>query len=331
MTATAFRDVNSPSLLSRQQIVDLARAAHQAPSIHNSQPWRLRADATGLDVLEDSSRALPGTDPDGRERVISCGTALRNAEIAMARLGRVPVTTLLPQGPDAALLAALRAGPPRPPDAEVENLYRAICERRTHRRIFLAPHSQDQLLPHLASAVAPFGARLAVLRACRRERFARLVWSAAQHQACDDDRRRELLEWSRPDRNGDGIPPRSQGTGPFPVDGLLVRTPPATQAPPPWVEEDLATGTIAVLLTPSDGRREWLQAGRALENLLLTLTAAGLVASFLNQAVQQQEFRPELAAVVDEPGVPQMVLRIGEPLVPVPATPRRPLADVLTW
>src|SRR5919202_1783768 len=316
--------------MSRQQVVDLARAAHLAPSIHNSQPWRLRGRENGLDLYEDTSRSLPGTDPHGRDRLISCGAALRNAEIAMARLGYVPVTTLLPHGPDAPFLAALRAGPARRPSPEVERLYRAIPERRTHRRIYMASHSRDDLRPQLAAAVAPFGARLAVLEPGRRERFARIVWSAAQQQALDDDKRRELREWTRPDRTDDGVPARSQGNAPFPVDGLLTRTPPSTETPPAWVEEDLANGTIAVLLVPRDGRTEWLQTGRALENLLLTVTAAGLVASFLNQAVQQDEFRPALAAVVGEAGVPQTVLRIGEPLVSVPRTPRRPLAEVLT-
>jgi nitroreductase len=314
----------------RQQIVDLARAAHQAPSIHNTQPWRLRAHDTGLDVDEDSSRGLPETDPLGRERVISCGAAVRNAEIALARLGRVPETALLPDGPAAPRLAALRAGPTRPATPDVEALYRAIWERRTHRRIFMATHRRDDLLPLCDQAVAPFGARLAVLPAARRERFAHLVWSAAQHQARDEDARRELAEWTRSDRTTDGIPPRALGTAPFPIDGLLARTDPRTETPPPWVHEDLANGTIGVLLTPRDGRLEWLQAGRALENLWLTLTAAGLVVSFLNQAVQQEEFRPALAAVVGGTGAPQMVLRIGEPLVTVPSTPRRPLTDVLS-
>jgi nitroreductase len=311
--------------------VDLARAAHQAPSIHNTQPWRLRARDTGLDLDEDSSRRLPGTDPLGRESVISCGAALRNAEIALARLGRAPETELLPDGPGAPRLAAVRAGSARPPSPDVEALYRAIWERRTHRRIFMATHPRDDLLPLCAAAVAPFWARLAVLPPARRERFARIVWSAAQRQAQDDDARRELAEWTRSDRTSDGVPPRALGTAPFPVDGLLARTGLRTETPPAWVHEDLANGTLAVLLVPGDRRLEWLQAGRALENLLLTLTAAGLVVSFLNQAVQQEEFRPELAAVVGETGVPQMVLRIGEPLVTVPQTPRRPLTEVLSW
>jgi nitroreductase len=331
MSTTAFQGPRIPAGLTRQQIVDLARAAHQAPSIHNTQPWLLRARDAGVDVDEDSSRRLPGTDPLGRESVISCGAALRNAEIALARLGRVPDAALLPDGPGTPRVAALRASSAQRPSANIEALYRAIWERHTHRRIFMAAHPRDDLLPLCAAAVAPFGARFAVLPPARRETFARIVWSAAQRQAEDDDARRELAEWTRPDRTADGVPPRALGPAPFPVDGLLTRTGPRTETPPPWVHEDLANGTLGALLVPRDGRLEWLQAGRALENLLLTLTAAGLVVSFLNQAVQQEEFRPALAAVVGETGAPQMVLRIGEPLVTVPQTPRRPLTEVLSW
>jgi nitroreductase len=330
MTTSAVRECQPIPVLTRQQVLDLARAAHQGPSIHNTQPWRLQAQPSGLDVYEDPARRLDGTDPLGRDRVISCGSALRNAEITMARLGRAPITTLLPHGPADTQLATLRAGPPQAPSVEVEGLYRAIWTRRTHRRIFLATRSSDHLLPAFATAVAPFGTRLAVLRPARRERFAQLVWCAAQQQARDDQMRRELSEWTRSDRSTDGVPLRSQGTAPFPVDGLLTRTSPESETAPSWVMEDLAHGTIAVLLVPRDGRLEWLQTGRALENLLLTLTDAGLVASFFNQAVQQEEFRSELAALVGETGVPQMVLRIGEPLVSVPPTPRRPLAEVLS-
>ncbi len=329
-TSSALRVGPEAPALTRQQVLDLARAAHQAPSIHNTQPWRLHAHPQGLDLREDPQRGLRGSDPEGRDRVVSCGAALRNAEITMSRLGHAPVTRLLPDGPEGSCLATLRAGAPAHPSAGTDDLYSAIWARRTHRRIFMATHAAEGLLPVLTAAVAPFGARLAVLRPARRARFAQLVWSAAQHQVRDEEMRRELAEWTRPDRATDGVPVRSHGTAPFPVDGLLTRTPPATQAPPPWVLDDLANGTIAVLVTPRDGRAQWLQAGRALENLLLTLTAAGLVASFLNQAVQQEEFRSELADVVDERGAPQVVLRIGEPLVTVPPTPRRPLAEVLS-
>jgi hypothetical protein len=194
----------------------------------------------------------------------------------------------------------------------------------------MAARSLDQLMPPMAASVTAFGARLAVLKPARRRRFAELVWSAVQKQVRDEQVRLELSDWTRPDRTRDGVPAGSLANAPFPVDGLLTHTRAITERPPPWMQEDLAHGTIAVLLVPRDGRLQWLQAGRALENLLLTLTHAGLVASFLNQAVQQEEFRSELAAVVDATGAPQVVLRIGEPLVTVPPTPRRPLSEVLS-
>jgi hypothetical protein len=34
---------------------------------------------------------------------------------------------------------------------------------------------------------------------------------------------------------------------------------------------------------------------------------------------------------VGDRGAPQVVLRIGEPLVSAPQTPRRPLTEVLSW
>ncbi len=320
--------VRTAEALTSQQLADLARAAHLAPSIHNTQPWLMLARRDGLDVLEDSRRALPGVDPRGRERLVSCGAAVHNAEVALTRLGRTPIVTMLPDGDGGPRVATVRAGAPRAVTPQTEALYAAIHRRRTHRRIFMASRSSEQHVPALHAAVGALGLRLAVLPTASRSAFARLVWQAAQRLVADEAVRDELEEWTRPGRAGDGVPLRSQGTAPFPVDGLLVRTRPSGEEPPPWVSEDLAQGTVAVLLTPGDTRRDWLQAGRALEALLLTATAAGLVASFIGQAVQDHVARTRLAALVGEAGHAHVVLRIGEPLVEVPATPRRPLTEV---
>jgi nitroreductase len=315
--------------LTRQEIIDLARAAHLAPSIHNSQPWTFHARANGLDIYEDPRRGLPGTDPQGRDRLISCGAAVRNAEVAMARLDRKPITELFPQGPHADQVATVTCGPPSAASLEAKALYQAISERRTHRRIFMASTPAERHLPALYAAVAPLGVRLAVLPASARARFARLLWRAAKSQVQDDAVRAEMREWTRTTGATDGVPLRSHGTSPFPVDGLLARTLPADDEAPPWVSEDLAQGTVLALLTPTDTRVDWVQAGRALESVLLTATAAGLVASYLTPPLQQESYRQELAALLDQTGYPQVVLSIGKPLVTVPATPRRPLMDVL--
>ena len=316
-------------VLTRQEIVDLARAAHRAPSLHNSQPWVLHGRPDGLDIDEDGSRSLPGIDPTGRERTISCGAAVRNVEIAVARLGRTPVTEVLPDGPAAPCVARVSAGAPAPVAPGIEALHRAIWARRTHRRIFMATHSSEHVLPALVEAVTPFGARIAVVDTRHRPAFAQLLWQAVQRQLRNDAAVRELADWTGPGRTSDGVPVENQATAPFPVDGLLTRTRARDQDVPPWVLQDLEQGTVAVLVTRHDDRLSWVQAGRALQSLLLTATARGLVASFLNQAVREADLRHRLAGLLDHSGLPQIVLRVGEPLVDVPPTPRRPLAEVL--
>ncbi|HSP20120.1 MAG TPA: nitroreductase family protein, partial [Myxococcaceae bacterium] len=314
--------------LTAQQVLDVLRAAHQAPSIHNSQPWVLQALPDGIEVLEDARRALPASDPRGRDRIISCGAAARNAQVAVARLGWEPRTVLLPHGPDDPSLARVVAGAPVPVSGETEELYRAIWDRRTHRRIFMANAQGDDVPATVHRAVRGTRVRLAVVPTHQRARFAQLLWEAAQEQVADDERRAEIQKWTRVQEAEDGLPTRSLGNAPFPVDSLLVHTLRPKESAPSWMTDSLASGPVVVLLTDGDDRADWVRAGLALESVLLAATAAGLVASFLNQVVQQEGARAPLVELLGELGYPQIVLRIGTPLVDVPSTPRRPLMEV---
>src|SRR4051812_29830309 len=61
-----------------------ASRARLAPSIHNSQPWRMRLDGDALVLELDPDRLLPAIDPYGRQAWISCGCALFNARASLA-------------------------------------------------------------------------------------------------------------------------------------------------------------------------------------------------------------------------------------------------------
>lgn len=84
-------------------------AATRAPSIHNTQPWRFRASDDRLDVFLDRDRALPVLDPTGRQQIISCGTAVEFAVLALAAQGRSAEVTLLPDDAAPDHLAGVRA------------------------------------------------------------------------------------------------------------------------------------------------------------------------------------------------------------------------------
>jgi hypothetical protein len=72
---------------------------------------------------------------------------------------------------------------------------------------------------------------------------------------------------------------------------------------------------------------DWVRAGQALERLLLVATNEGLVASFMNQPLEQDELRQHLRSPLTGHGHTQMLIRIGYG-APVPPTPRRSIAEV---
>jgi nitroreductase len=322
--------VTAAPQLTTEEIRTVAEAARWAPSIHNSQPWRLGALPAGIAVREDLSRSLPVIDPVGRDRLVSCGAAVLNARVALRALGYLPEVALLPDPADPTLIATVRAGGRRPPTGDDTLLHRMIPLRHTHRRVYRSHVVAEEDLLQLRQAASAEGARLSVADAAARRRLAELLRRAVRAQAADGQLRDEVERWVR--RGGrhhvDGIPSSALGTSPFPVDSLVHGghrgTPEARE-----VEEELARSTVLVISTRADSRHDWVVAGLALERLLLTATAKGLVATFAEQPLQEPSVRPEVAEALGIWGQPQVLLRIGRALVEATATPRRPLEELL--
>jgi hypothetical protein len=92
----------------------------------------------------------------------------------------------------------------------------------------------------------------------------------------------------------------------------------------------LATPALAIIGTDRDDPPAWMAAGQAMSHVLLRATADGLATSFLSQAIEVPALRPRLAALLDRPGHPQLLLRVGYPRGRAHLAPRRPLSEVLT-
>ncbi|GAA3453443.1 Acg family FMN-binding oxidoreductase [Dactylosporangium matsuzakiense] len=299
-----------------------------APSLHNSQPWLFRLRQGGLDVYADVGRQLTVTDPTGREMWISVGAALFNLRVALAYRGRTPLLRLRPV-PAAELLAArVSLGPPAPVSATVRALARAIHRRHSIRWPFDDLAVPNGILAELTAAAAAEGAVLRPAGPNLRTQVLAVTREAEQRWRPDPDYRRELAEWTFdvPDRR-DGIPrlatgPRSANDAlPLRDFGLLR---PAAQRSSAKFE---ARPTIAVLYT-GDSPRHWLQAGQALQRVLLSATARGLSSSLLTQPLEIPQLRDGLTDPAS--GRPaQAIVRLGYSRRIGAFTPRRPLHDVL--
>ena len=304
--------------------------ASLAPSVHNSQPWRFLVRPDRIELHPDPDRALPATDPGGRELRLSCGAALLNLRLALRGRGIRPLTSLLPGADAPGALAVVRFGSARPPDADDLALLAVMRTRRTNRRPFVdaaVPVAHRALLTRAADAERSW--LHVVDDRAERAKLQQLVRRAHREQAADPAVLAELRAWTdrRPDDAGVGV----DSAGPH------------SEAQDEWVLRDYAPGTtherrpgkdyesdplVVVLCSFYDGPLAELLAGQAMQRVLLTATTLGLSASFLSQPIEVPHVREELRRVLGGTLAPQTLLRLGFGS-PVPATPRRPVADLL--
>lgn len=145
-------------------------------------------------------------------------------------------------------------------------------------------------------------------------------------QWADPAWRRELAAWLRPHRRGDGLTvPALLAPLARPVIRCLNL---GRRAGAHDRKLALKAPLLAVLETPDDSPDAWLQSGQALLRILLTACRHGLHAGYLNQPLQVASLRPRLATLTGG-DFPQLVLRLGQPLGPIPASPRRPVETVI--
>ena len=109
--------------------------ANRAPSVHNSQPWRWRIGPSSIHLFADPERALPATDPEGRDLRLSCGAALHHLRVALLAAGMGARVHRLPDPAHPLHLAALEPHPDQPTPDDLARA-RAIENRRSDRRVF---------------------------------------------------------------------------------------------------------------------------------------------------------------------------------------------------
>ncbi|MFD9895023.1 Acg family FMN-binding oxidoreductase [Amycolatopsis sp. NPDC059027] len=310
----------------------LARAVVRAPSVHNIQPWTLEVGDDELFLRERRDLALPEHDPRGRDRLVSCGAALANLELAVRVLGRRLRTETFPDPRQPELVAVLRPDGARPPDAGELHRFSAIARRRSHRQRFSAHPVSAYALAEIVNAgeVGRVQAR-PVTGERELSELADLLEFAAEAYQHDYGYQRELALWTIHDeyshRHGVGIAGSCLPPSTLPWAGL-VRS--ATALPDRAVlRRRLADETLLVFMTVDDAPVDHLHAGVALENSWLAAVDGGLVASVLTQPLHLPEVRSALCEDLGLTGFPQALMRVGHPLGDVGQSPRRAIDEVL--
>jgi len=303
----------------------------RAPSVHNTQPWRWRADGYRIELRADRGRQLDVSDPSGRNLTISCGAALHHVQVAAAGLGRAASVARFPDAADPDLLAAVELGEPTTTTPEDEELLGALQRRLTDRRRFTSWPVPDERLDHLASVAARWGARVFPLTgSSARATAERLVDRAIEAQRRDPRFIAEQEHWIERTPE-DGLPasalPAHRHAGERRDRFDRGFAPALTRRP---VES--SDGVLAIC-TSRDDPPAWLDAGETLSVLWLRATIAGFSVVPLSQVIEVDETRLALRReVFYDMAHPQLLVRIGWQEISrpsLPPTPRRPLEDVL--
>ena len=217
-----------------RRVVDVAR---RAPSVHNTQPWTWTIHDDALELHADRTRGLEAADPDGRNLLMSCGTALHHALVAARALGWAPVVDTLPDPRDPDLLARVRLRPAAIPTDAAESL-EAIKVRCTDRRRFTSWPIPDARLRRLATATRSLGATaVPILDLWRRRPLERLV-----------DRAMEIL--------GDEIPDHLKLAGTLRLEHKQASLEELGQLHDPVLTKDAIAGRIRRLLAMADKRAQ---------------------------------------------------------------------------
>ncbi|MGD9532461.1 MAG: nitroreductase family protein [Candidatus Nitrosocosmicus sp.] len=325
-----------------------------APSGHNTQPWafRISTDDNTIHLYADRTRALPVVDPDDRELIISCGSALFNLQLAISYFGYRFETSLLPlrpKGEDTVdnshdLLATVRIidihkKPEKTKDEEIKRLFNSITLRRTNRfRFDEDKEISQEVLSNLQSIAHKYDSVWLHIEKNKeeKERIAKLITEGDIIQMSDKKLRRELASWVHANRNHlrDGMPGYAFGfgdilslVGPFVIRTFDFGKGQAAK------DKELATGSpiLVVIGTNSDNTHSWINTGLAMSNILLYLKSENIWSSYLNQPIEVPHLRKRLATLIrgHSDKNPQLLLRIGYSDIEVLPTPRRSIEQTM--
>jgi hypothetical protein len=278
-------------VLSSEQVESVLTAAAAAPSLYGSKPWTLRCRTGFLEVHADRARGLSSADPDQRQMWLACGAVLLNLRIAIRALGVSAVVHLVvdPATPDfVATVSPQESAAAAPSDLALFDVMPLVYDGA-------APATRDRA-PFLRLPVAE-SARNALRGAARveqgwlasigRRQLPALLLLALQAQHTQETQLAFAAEWNQ------------WGT---PNGAAAERGKSSDQAP---------DALFAVIGTFHDHPAARLQAGQAMQRVLLTAATLGLSAAFNSELVEVPAARLRLREMVGGGLWPHTVLRLG--------------------
>ena len=319
--------LTSDAMLKRE----LIRYATLAPSSHNTQCWKFGTTQNAISILPDVSRRCPAVDPDDHHLFVSLGCAAEN--LVQASLANGLIAEPLFNLAIGAITVPLEAT-----KSFASPLYQAIPERQCTRAAFDGTSISNEELAMLEKAGQGNGVQLILLTDEKAiDRILEYVVAGNTAQVGNQAFVNELKAWirfskSEAVRTGDGLFSGASGnmSGPRWIGSRLFDVFfTAKNENEKYAKHLRSSAGIAIFASESDDKAHWIEAGRCYQRFALQATALGIRNAMINQPVEVQALRPQLATYLEIGNRrPDLVVRFGRgPLMP--RSLRRPVDDVL--
>lgn len=317
---TPSRPVGS---LTRDQVLWVRAAAARAANAGGTPPLDFCCTDSGFEVREHVVGRSIGDRSDGRAVMLQCGRLVLDVRVAIRALGIHPAVGLLP-------------------DADQDDLL-AIIQPQGHSRPTQEDIALAEAMPRLtATAESPATGPVTTSLLNRLRQAAKIeqAWLAVLTPA----QVAVLPSLQQRDGQGHAGPPAAESTPPEPTPPESARpeptppgsarpesTPPGSARPesPPTASAGdrgtdgqatgIAAGTAAACTAVIGSLRDVpiarLQAGQALERVLLTAAGHGVAATVLPDIGEVADTRRQLRELIGGGLWPQCVIRLGDPSI----------------
>jgi len=300
------------------QATFLLRYAILAPSSHNAQPWTFDVDGNEIHIAAEESRWLEAADPDKRELYISLGCAVENCCVAAEQFGFDPEVEY--HDPASAGVVTVTLGEDEPADPRSADLFDALTTRTTSHEVFDGRPLEDTTRERLEAADTATDVTLQVVDdSVLKTALAELQAEADRRQMEDPAYRKELGHWV--------------GIGALGSSWLLARIGQAVVTHLDIGDREAAKNSkliqsasvVAVLASDSDDSVAQVRTGQTFERIALLANSEGVAVHPMSQTLERPAMRTQLGELLDTPGVPQHLFRLGYTDEEAEHTPRWPL------
>jgi hypothetical protein len=287
----------------REKLMFALKYAALAPTESGWLPWHFRMADTHLELLAKNSPAREEADPDRREFIIGCGSALQYLKLALKHFGCLGRVVLFPDLGQPALVAKVHFGFGRERDAQEKLLFEAMPGGRTNNSPLGAMPVSETMLAALSHAAAGERGWLDFVQSeASRQQVLKITLAGNRWWMSFDRSSAQPADASVEENASRPAQPFSTFGGRNADAWNLAEH-----------HSEFSTATLAVVKTKTDDKHGWLEAGQTMARTVLQAQALGLSWDFFNP-VRRREAREALRRRVGHKGFAQVILRFG-PLV----------------